>query len=275
MNRPINWSNPINQNHPLNKGLLAWWLVVPQWNGGTVWRDLTGHSNGTLTSMAPSSDWVTPSDRRGGWGALDFEGTNDHVDTNHIFNEVSDADKLTISTWINNPLTSNDSIFGGRGTGNAGLNFVSSGGVGGDPLRLTISGGFDQNSDASGMTANTWHHIAVTYDQVNVIFYIDGKQLSSHAQTAVISESDETMHIASFNNLGTPGTFFNGILDDIRVYTRALSGAEVAEYHSLSKRFYPGLLNRRSGLRGLSIAAAVAGVSGIIAPAFSIIEEDM
>jgi len=51
MYRPINWSNPINRNHGLNKGLLAWWLVVPQWNGGTVWRDLAGgRNNGTLTN---------------------------------------------------------------------------------------------------------------------------------------------------------------------------------------------------------------------------------
>ena len=71
----VNWSSPINWNHGLNHGSLAWWLNVPQWQGGTTWRDLVRRFDGTLTNMAPSSDWISTTDRPGGWGALDFDAT--------------------------------------------------------------------------------------------------------------------------------------------------------------------------------------------------------
>jgi len=56
----------------------AWAPSVSQW-GGTILRDLSGQGNhGTLTNMDPATDWVTS----GGYGALDFDGSDDLVTTN-------------------------------------------------------------------------------------------------------------------------------------------------------------------------------------------------
>ena len=74
MGNRINWQSPVNYNDGLTKGLVAWWLVAPHWQGGVTFRDLCNRNHGTLTDMDPSSDWRV-SDRPGSWGAVYGDST--------------------------------------------------------------------------------------------------------------------------------------------------------------------------------------------------------
>ncbi len=253
---PIDWTNPVTDD-PLNDGLVARYLAdMSQW-GSPIWRDLLGH-HGTLTNMEPATDWRTPQGRPGGLGALNFDGTDEYVDTGHNFTEVSDANRLTIRSWSKYALTSQDYIVGERAEGNDGFALNIRGDVGGDPLVLTVSGGFDQTSGASGMSANTWHLVCVTYDQANVVFYVDGQQISSHAQTAAIDESDLNAFLGALNNQGTPALFLGGLLDDIRIYSRALPGAEVERLYDDSRLGSPRTVNRSAWIVPAPASAAPA-----------------
>lgn len=254
----IDWTNPVTDD-PLNEGLIARYLAdMSQW-GSVTWRDLMDRHHGTLTLMEPATDWGTPQGRPGGLGALDFDGSDEYVDTNHTFAEVSDADRLTISAWVNNGLTATETIVGGRAvSANDGFNFRLRGGIGGDPLELIIYGGFVQISGASGMAANTWHHVSATYDQVNVVFYVDGQQISSHAQTDAIDLAG-TVYLGALNNQGTSVGFFNGPLDDICIYDRALPAAEVERLYEDSRLGSPLTVNRSAWLVPAPAVAAPVG----------------
>src|SRR5690606_30479453 len=79
-------------------GLISWWMVLPHWRGGLTWRDLCGRNHGTLTNMDPPTDWVGPRGRPGGWGALDFDGSNDHVLVAH--SNSFNVSSLSVAAWV-------------------------------------------------------------------------------------------------------------------------------------------------------------------------------
>jgi len=83
-----------------------------------------------------------------------------------------------------------------------------------------------------GPNLNRWHHYAITYDRHFVRFYYDGVCFGTNAL------NDWTFRPnTSALRLGcdTPGLaeYFNGKLDEIRIYNRALSGTEVAQLYAL------------------------------------------
>lgn len=72
---------------------------------------------------------------------------------------------------------------------------------------------------------NVWHHIAVTYDGVTKKVYVDGVQRSSQAYTAAISQNNIAVTLGY--NLGNSSYDYTGLLDDVRIYNRALTLAEI------------------------------------------------
>jgi hypothetical protein len=72
---------------------------------------------------------------------------------------------------------------------------------------------------------NTWSHIAVTYGGGNLRFFLNGTQLATRAQTGNISTSTNPLRIGG----NSPwGEFFTGRIDEVRLYNRALTAAEIA-----------------------------------------------
>ncbi len=73
------------------------------------------------------------------------------------------------------------------------------------------------------MPAKTWSHIAMTSDGTTLRLYVNGTQVdSSSARSAM--ESKGPLYIGCAK---TFGEYFDGLIDDIRIYERALSGAEL------------------------------------------------
>src|SRR5688500_11296274 len=99
--RPVSLLGPVNRLHPLNRGLVAWFLTLPGLSGGLKWHNLMDLSNGphgTLTSMDPPTDWVSAKARPGGFGALDFDGSND--DVRFTFPIAIANVPITASAWV-------------------------------------------------------------------------------------------------------------------------------------------------------------------------------
>ena len=71
---------------------------------------------------------------------------------------------------------------------------------------------------------NTWTHLAVTYDNATLRLYINGVQASSVAYTGNLITSANPLQIGGDSLYGQ---YFQGIIDEVRVYDRALSQAEI------------------------------------------------
>jgi chitodextrinase len=75
----------------------------------------------------------------------------------------------------------------------------------------------------AGLAVNTWTHVAATYDRTTIRLYVNGVQVATGAQTAAISTSTSALTIGA----DSYGEYFNGLIDEVRVYNRALTVAEI------------------------------------------------
>jgi hypothetical protein len=89
----------------------------------------------------------------------------------------------------------------------------------------TPGGAIRSATGTATLPVNVWSHIAVTYDGANMRVYVNGALVRTVARTGAILASDGVLHIGG--NVVWGGEFFQGRLDDVRIYNRALSGAEV------------------------------------------------
>ena len=100
-------------------------------------------------------------------------------------------------------------------------------------LRPAGGGAFGSGSSGAiiGPTAipvNTWTHEALTYDGTTIRLYINGVEAASKPQTGAVKSSTDPLWIGG----NTPfGEYFQGLLDELRVYKRALTPAEIQSRH--------------------------------------------
>lgn len=79
----------------------------------------------------------------------------------------------------------------------------------------------------NAVIVNSWNHIAATYDGSTMILYVNGAQMGTVARSGTITSSTGVLTVGADYN-GTAATeFFTGSLEDLKLYSRALSGAEI------------------------------------------------
>jgi hypothetical protein len=90
----------------------------------------------------------------------------------------------------------------------------------------TIFAGQDASAPgAAALPLNVWSHVAATYDGADLRLYVNGVLASTQPATGGLPSTDDPMRIGG--NL-IWGEYFAGRIDEVRVYNRALSGAEIA-----------------------------------------------
>ena len=100
--------------------------------------------------------------------------------------------------------------------------------LGGGPLVPAGGGTFDgtirQASAIRPVPVDRWSDVAVTYDGVRLRLYVNGRQVSSRATTGTIQTPQNPLWIGG--NLPY-GEHFSGLIDEVRIYERALSVDEI------------------------------------------------
>jgi hypothetical protein len=79
-------------------------------------------------------------------------------------------------------------------------------------------------SGTSALALNTWTHLSVSYDGVTIRLYVNGVQVGSRALTGPIATSTGALRIGGN---AVWGEYFKGLIDEVRVYNRALSAGEI------------------------------------------------
>lgn len=219
-------SNPLSLSYdPLN-AVLSTWLPFEE-GAGTTTADASGHGNsGALFDMTP-----------GAWtagiigGALSFDGFDDYVEiSNHL------GASFTIACWVKTTqaFPQTDPTYQGTGiiwadVGGAANDFIlggtrSPGGV--DRLSFFVGGTETSINGAQEISTGQWTHLAVTRDGNTgaVILYVNGIRDTNGAGATGILNANPAIHIGG-NTLD--GRYFNGLIDDVRFYSRVLSQAEI------------------------------------------------
>src|SRR5206468_7606123 len=87
----------------------------------------------------------------------------------------------------------------------------------------TWTGGNQNIAAPTVLAINTWTHLAATFDGATVRLFVNGVQAASQAQTTPLAATTGTLQIGA----DSYGEFFAGRIDEVRVYDRALTQAEI------------------------------------------------
>lgn len=183
--------------------------------------------NGTYNSATLSTAGPRPAQFNGfeaNNNAPTFNGTASFVNVpNSILNNRG---AFTIGGWIKPAVTP------GARIGLFGQNdCVEFGFIGGTTLQCWTPGGGSVDATYTP-TMNTWHHVAAVGNGSTIVIYVDGVQIASGgATTASYGSSTEPFRIGGGGIFDTVGNFFNGQIDEVVAYHRALSATEVQLLH--------------------------------------------
>ncbi len=202
----------------LDPSLVGWWPFDE--GEGTVAYDATGNGNDGVFNGDPQ--WV-----QGVLGsALEFDG-DDYLNCgNGPTLQIQDA--ITMAFWFNVEAFQNtwegfmakgdNSYRASRGDGSGNATHMGISGT-------SVGGGNGYFNGTVIVTGGEWHHYASTYDGEEGRIYIDGVLDVTSPGTGQINISTYDLYIGE--NAQATGRFFHGILDDIQIYSRALSEPEI------------------------------------------------
>ena len=209
-------------------GLVGWWPFDGNAN------DQSGNgNNGTVYGASLTSDRNGNSN-----AAYEFDGSNDYISVNDTTSlSTSNSNGLTISCWIKNDqiwtsprwlyIISKSNQTGGwnfnggyilraGADGGAPFNYV--------PLLETTSGEYNFNSTT--YIDSTWELITLTYDNDEAKLYRNGVlDITYTLPNGQIINSTEDLVFGAASNGSTH--FFEGTIDDIGIWNRALDSAEI------------------------------------------------
>lgn len=153
-----------------------------------------------------------------------FDGVDDQITVPHNANQ-NGGTNLTIDAWVNAPGSSGSrTILQKRSSANLGGYTLEYFGNQSLQFCVQISGTYQCLAGANIITNGVWSHVAATYDGAAMRVYINGTQILIQAQTGAIDAVSNPIVIGRnvVNNIA-----FQGSLDEIGVYNRALSAAEI------------------------------------------------
>jgi len=194
----------------------------------------TGNTAETRTISAITSTGPTGPRIAGEIGnAVRLSGNGDYVNLpSGISTALSGLHDFTISAWVNPSVDSQwQRVFDfGTGTGDYMFMTPNAGGAGFRYAITTNGNGAEQQlNGGEHLPLNTWSHVAVTLSGTTGTLYLDGNAVATNTN---MTESPSSLPATTNDWLGrsqfSGDPFFNGGLDDVQIYSRALSASEIA-----------------------------------------------
>lgn len=232
-------------------------------NAGTTTADRSGNGN-TATLTGAGTTWSSGSD--GGYGVA-FNGNAANAVTAAA--AVTTNASFSVAAWVypTNLVPANQALVSQSGTNSSGFILKISYGkwtfstVRSDIVTPTV----DDVISPGNASANTWTHVAAVYNAAsspNLTLYVNGSSVATLA-TATPFSATGAFQIGRtwFDNGHTDA--FNGSVDDVRAYRRALTAAEVADIRSP-----PAFAGMTAGLPG-ALQGTQQGLQSTTAVAFN------
>jgi hypothetical protein len=216
-----------------SNGLVGYW----PFNGNA--NDLSGNgNNGTVNGATLTSDRFGNAN-----SAYNFDGNNNHilVSDNSTLSGFSD---ITISLWVNiSQFPSASDPFSGLVT-----KWYGSGNCGGMTdnyacyLRTNnqFVAGTNQYRNypnmlqsPSNLSTSNWYHLVIVHNSTTGgSIYINGSLVSTYNTSGALCSSTNPLYFGCDNGLGVINRFFNGKLDDIGIWNRALTQQEITNMYN-------------------------------------------
>jgi hypothetical protein len=219
----------------LDRGLVGWWKMDNVKDGKVV--DSSGKGNdGEIVGICEQTEGFV------GSGGLKITNGGMQIPNSPLL----DASRFTIAMWVNwadgqgalarllqmgNDNKESIAILGGGGAGDSGPShnvfyftmFGSSTGEGSDSSEVKAPGVFK---------GGKWHHIAAIYDGSDQLVYVDGKVVGKKTigDFKLFTDPNSSSLVIGCRPPNMDRTF-NGVVDDIRMYNKALSAEDIGKLY--------------------------------------------
>tara|TARA_Y100000310_G_C20694681_1_gene824705 strand:+ start:1324 stop:2733 length:1410 start_codon:yes stop_codon:yes gene_type:complete len=197
--------------------------------------DRKGSNNGTVTNATLTNGKVE--------NGYSFNGSDAHIDINYHFTTANNG--MTLSAWMYNTGIGGswEAIMGTGASGDADWAIVV--GTNGK-LGNTIRG---NNNDPAGswiysttsIDDSAWHLVTITYDNSAgyIYLYVDGTlENSQEIDLNNAFDQDRDIYVGARNDQDTASEYFNGVIDEVGVWTEALAGSDITELYNSGKGKY-------------------------------------
>ncbi len=225
------------------RGLIAYWKMdevawSPDCNTLSV-IDSSGVFINNHGKSCPSASGpiLTVPGRLGNAGS--FDGNDDYIQVNNVASWLPTS-KITVSAWVNianlkssgqwnrfvnHRAWTSDGTWLLYGDWNGSVKF----GV----RNCTPScSQYEAGNSGQGMVINTWYHVVGTYDGSNVNVYLNG---NPGVPRAFPGENLDNSQDVDMGGLNVSSNEMNGLIDDVRIYNRALSASEIQALYNATK----------------------------------------
>jgi len=175
--------------------------------------DLSGHgNNGTIYG----AQCVQGRSGR----ALSFDGVDDYVEVPD--NPSLDSPYLSVSAWIKTNVTPDEADDILRRVSPFALRITTSCQA---QFHCLIDGTWYHADGCTQISLGEWHHIIGTFDGSTIRVYVDGVEDGNYSISGTIDSATHPLLIGK--GAGGYGRYFNGTIDEVRIYNRALSEEEI------------------------------------------------
>jgi hypothetical protein len=148
--------------------------------------------------------------------AINLDGSDDYVDCGND-SSFDITGSITLSALIKGTFNSGwDPVIA------RGYDWMLSRGVSNEAVFYCIGVGFVLGS--TNINDNQWHHVAGVYDGSKMLLYVDGEMDGSEVVSGGLNVSSSNVYIG-----GSPSASFNGLIDDVFIYSRALPEDQIGQ----------------------------------------------
>ncbi len=176
--------------------------------------------HGILTGTTPTKDRFGDGD-----GALMFDGTKDYINVGNISElGFGGVQKYTMAAWVKSQ-PSGGTIF-------SKWNFdVMAGWFLTVKDNMTVSSYRHINpwgtTTDETITSNDWQHLMIEFDGTDLNIYINGNLSKSKPYPAHYHDDKTDILFGALHNNNNVTGYFNGVIDDIRIWSRTLTAEEI------------------------------------------------
>jgi len=215
------FSNTV-QNELLGDLVSEWTFDNPSLPGEDTWGNNDGTVTGATHKTKASGECVYG-------GCMSFDG-NDYITQGASDDLNFGTGGLTYSVWFKNysvdanahiiirsAYSANESAIGIYISNNRIYNVVRSSST----LEVAV---------AANVVPNNWYFVTLTRENEVIYAYLNGVNIGS-ASGANFNCVSNTMTRMGANSITVPNTFFNGLIDDVRIYSAALSSAQIKQQY--------------------------------------------
>jgi hypothetical protein len=173
------------------------------------------------TANVEGATW-TSSGRYG--GAMEFEALEKDVLKVPASSDLNFSEEFTLEAWVRpSGATNQDAPLIDKQKGGGLGYFLYEGGSKSDVPFGAADPSQEHVHATEALPADTWSHVALVFDGERTFLYVDGKEVQNGAAAPLTGEKGE-LEIGGSTDTGD---FFDGRIDEVRIYNRNLTAAEV------------------------------------------------